>query len=200
MKQFLDKESKTWNITVLTKVPMYSPRKEFNFRIKNIKKKNGEIISDPSLGSSKYVFLIKNDILGKNAYFNFKFSTNDISDIESFTFGFCDEMVKWLSNTLITCENEFLKIKNEEALQAESIDVLNTLDKDNSTVVFNEILFSDTSEISAILSADESLISSVNIEKKINSPEPILSTAIEKESNLNTKKKIKNTNSRKKTR
>lgn len=204
MKQFLDEELNTWNITVLTKVPMYRARKEFNFRIKNIKKKGGEIISDPSLNSSKYIFSIKNDILGKNAYFNFKFSTDDISDVESFTFGFCDEMVKWLPNTLITCENEFLKIKNEEVLKVESTDVLSASDdsknENNSTVVFNEILFSDTSDIGTVLSADESLINSVNIEEKMDLSEPILPVTIEKEQISNTKKKIKNTNSRKKTR
>jgi hypothetical protein len=108
MNQYLDSNSNTWDIMILKNVPMYRAKKEFNFRIKSIEKTNGEIILDPVFLSSRYVFQIKNDILGKNAYFHFKFSINDISDVKKFTFGFCDEMIRWLNETLYVCDNDYL--------------------------------------------------------------------------------------------
>ena len=116
MKQFLEKESDAWNITLLIKVPLHKFKKEFNFRIKSIEKVDGKIILDPILSSSKYIFSIKNNMLGKIMYFNFKFSLKEIQDIKSFTFGFCDEMVSWLPKSIFSVENEFLKTEEYRAL------------------------------------------------------------------------------------
>ena len=44
MKQYLEEERHIWNIELVAKVPLYSSRKEFNFRIKSVEKINGEII------------------------------------------------------------------------------------------------------------------------------------------------------------
>lgn len=154
MKQYLEKESNTWNIELITKVPLYSSRKEFNFRIKSIEKVNGEIILDPILSSSKYIFSIKNNMLGKNMYFNFKFLTKDISDIKSFTFGFCDEMVRWLPETLLIYENEFLKEKTSEAISE-------IISKEEVTINnnFEQILFTDEqkNDISTVALLDKTI-------------------------------------------
>jgi hypothetical protein len=146
MKQYLEEEKNIWNIELVTKVPLYSSRKEFNFRIKSVEKINGEIINDPALYSSKYIFSINKNMLGKNMYFNFKFSTEDISDVKSFTFGFCDEMVRWLTKTFLTYENEFLKIKNAEILEEETSEVIpQTVFEETITINnnFQQILFAD---------------------------------------------------------
>jgi hypothetical protein len=146
MKQYFDKESNTWNIEIITKVPLYSSKKEFNFRIKSVEKINGEIINDPALHSSKYIFSINKNMLGKNMYFNFKFSKEDISDVRSFTFGFCDEMIRWLPKTFLTYENEFLKIKNAEILEEETSKFISqTIFEETITINnnFQQILFAD---------------------------------------------------------
>ena len=146
MRQYLEEKSNTWNIEIVTSVPLYSSKKEFNFRIKSVEKTNGEIINDPTLHSSKYIFSINKNMLGKNMYFNFKFSTEDISDVKSFTFGFCDEMVRWLTKTFLTYENEFLKIKNAEILEEETSEVIpQTIFEETITINnnFQQILFAD---------------------------------------------------------
>lgn len=146
MRQYLEEKSNTWNIEIVTSVPLYSSKKEFNFRIKSVEKTNGEIINDPTLHSSKYIFSINKNMLGKNIYFNFKFSTEDISDVKSFTFGFCDEMVRWLTKTFLTYENEFLKIKNAEILEEKTSEVIpQTIFEETITINnnFQQILFAD---------------------------------------------------------
>jgi hypothetical protein len=146
MRQYLEEKSNTWNIEIVTSVPLYSSKKEFNFRIKSVEKTNGEIINDPTLHSSKYIFSINKNMLGKNMYFNFKFSTEDISDVKSFTFGFCDEMVRWLTKTFLTYENEFLKIKNAEILEEKTSEVIpQTIFEETITINnnFQQILFAD---------------------------------------------------------
>jgi len=160
MKQYLDKESNTWNIELVTKVPLYSSKKEFNFRIKSVEKINGEIINDPTLHSSKYIFSINKNMLGKNIYFIFKFSKEDINDIKSFTFGFCDEMVRWLPATFLNYENEFLKIKNIETLNLQNCELISDVICKEEIINnnFEQILFIDEQknevETTVLLSED----------------------------------------------
>jgi hypothetical protein len=173
MKQYLEEEKNIWNIELVTKVPLYSSRKEFNFRIKSVEKINGEIINDPALYSSKYIFSINKNMLGKSMYFNFKFSVEDISDVKSFTFGFCDEMVRWLPKTLFTYENEFLKIKNTEILEEveeESSEVIPKIIFEETVMInnnFEQILFTDEqkSDISTIELIDKTIAEEISMKK-----------------------------------
>jgi hypothetical protein len=170
MRQYLEEKSNTWNIEIVTSVPLYSSKKEFNFRIKSVEKTNGEIINDPTLHSSKYIFSINKNMLGKNMYFNFKFSTEDISDVKSFTFGFCDEMVRWLTKTFLTYENEFLKIKNAEILEEETSEVIpQTIFEETITINnnFQQILFADEqkNDVDPIELIVETIVEEISLKK-----------------------------------
>ena len=173
MKQYLEEERNIWNIELVAKVPLYSSRKEFNFRIKSVEKINGEIINDPTLYSSKYIFSINKNMLGKSMYFNFKFSIEDINDVKSFTFGFCDEMVRWLPKTLLTCENEFLKIKNTkilEEVEEKSSEVIPEIIFEEALIInnnFEQILFADEqkSDVNTVAFTDPTVAEEISLKK-----------------------------------
>ena len=173
MKQYLEEERNIWNIELVAKVPLYSSRKEFNFRIKSVEKINGEIINDPTLYSSKYIFSINKNMLGKSMYFNFKFSIEDINDVKSFTFGFCDEMVRWLPKTLLTYENEFLKIKNTkilEEVEEKSSEVIPEIIFEEALIInnnFEQILFADEqkSDVNTVAFTDPTVAEEISLKK-----------------------------------
>lgn len=166
MNQYLDNNSNTWDIMILKKVPMYRAKKEFNFRIKSIEKINGEVILDPVFLSSKYVFQIKNDILGKNAYFHFKFSINDISDVKKFTFGFCDEMIRWLNETLYVCDNDYLNNKVfKEELEITQEGMNNTIIEDLKNSVVENINLLEHNFSSLNKSEEDNSVFTSNVEE-----------------------------------
>jgi hypothetical protein len=88
-----------WHITMWVDMPKYSAstRSVLNFRVKSILNSKEEVVNDPNFENSRYIFNIDKSYLGKKVFFDFAFCTRDIADVRSFTFGLCDEGIRWIN-------------------------------------------------------------------------------------------------------
>jgi hypothetical protein len=109
MEQYLDQKDEKWHITFWFDMPRVIIKNKLNFRIKEIVLEDGSLVSDPKINNSKYIFPIPESILGRNVFFNFNFSPEEISKISEFKIGLCDERVRWFNETIIILKNNFLK-------------------------------------------------------------------------------------------
>ena len=70
-----------------------------NFRIKSITLLNNEVVNDPQINNSNYIFEIKKSQINKKNDFIFDFDITEMSNIKDIDIGFCDEFVRWYDYT-----------------------------------------------------------------------------------------------------
>lgn len=114
MNQYLDEKDKKWHISFSVDIPRVLIKNKLNFRLHSVVMKNGDVVRDPSLSSSNYIFSIAPSFMGKKVFFFSYFDTDVIEEVSDFKFGLCDERVRWYENTIISIKNEYLK---NEALE-----------------------------------------------------------------------------------
>jgi hypothetical protein len=111
----LDIEQKTiFKISLI--VPNFKDLVNLNFRINKIKTIDDNFISDPSINNSLYIFNISKNMLGKRNSFDFVFDKNELLNIKSFCIGFCEENVKWYTDTFKTIDISETISKNTDEI------------------------------------------------------------------------------------
>lgn len=108
MEQYLDEKDGKWHITMWVDIPNVVIRNKLNFRVHSSLSNDGSVIKDPDFTNSRYKFAIYQGLLGKRLFFNTSFDLTAINDIDTFTFGLCDEGVRWHNSLLFNVKNEFV--------------------------------------------------------------------------------------------
>lgn len=106
MNQYLDEKDGKWHISLSVDIPRILIKNKLNFRLHSVVMRNGEVIRDPSLSSSNYIFGIAPSFMGKKGFFFSYFEPKEIEEIDQFKFGLCDERVRWHESTIISIKNE----------------------------------------------------------------------------------------------
>ena len=89
-----------YKFTVSAAIPKLQITKILNFRVKSITLLNNQVVNDPQIANSKYIFEIKETQVNKNYNFIFDFDITEISNIKEIDIGFCDEFVRWYDHTV----------------------------------------------------------------------------------------------------
>ncbi len=137
MEQYLDKKDNKWHITFWFNMPRVIIKNKLNFRIKEVVLDDGSIINDPNLNDSSYIFSIPESMLGKNIFFNFSFSQEEISKISEFRIGLCDEKVRWFNND-ISIKNNFIE-KTIQNIELKENNVANDLNIQHENIMLDEV-------------------------------------------------------------
>jgi hypothetical protein len=106
MNQYLDEKDGKWHISLSVDIPRILVKNKLNFRLHSVVMRNGEVIRDPSLSSSNYIFGIAPSFMGKKGFFFSYFEPKEIEEVDQFNFGLCDERVRWHESTIISIKNE----------------------------------------------------------------------------------------------
>jgi hypothetical protein len=117
MNQYLDEKDGKWHVSLSVDIPRILVKNKLNFRLHSVVMKNGEVVRDPSLSSSRYIFGIAPSFMGKKGFFFSYFEPTEIEEVDQFNFGLCDERVRWYGNTIFSVKNEY--IKNEIIIEPE---------------------------------------------------------------------------------
>jgi len=158
MEQYLDQKDGRWHITFSTNLPKVIIKNKLNFRLYSVNMINGEVIRDPILKNSSYIFSIPESLNGRSVFFNTSFDINEISNIEEFCFSLCDEKVSW-SKEKVFIKNEYsnkvINVGNIEAKDLEAkifIDEASLLFIDN--IEKNEDIVKEKEEVIINISND----------------------------------------------
>jgi hypothetical protein len=89
-----------YKFTISVSIPKLQITKILNFRVKSITLLNNQVIIDPQINNSNYIFEIKENQINKNYDFIFDFDIIEISNIKDIDIGFCDEFVRWYDQTV----------------------------------------------------------------------------------------------------
>ena len=84
-----------YKFTISATIPNLQITKILNFRVKSITLLDNQVINDPHIANSNYIFEIKENQVNKNYDFIFDFDITEISNIKNIDIGFCDEFVTW---------------------------------------------------------------------------------------------------------
>jgi len=106
MNQYLDEKDGKWHVSLSVNIPRILIKNRLNFRLHSVVMKNGEVVRDPSLSSSRYIFGIAPSFMGKKGFFFSYFEPTEIEEVDQFNFGLCDERVRWHESTIISIKNE----------------------------------------------------------------------------------------------
>lgn len=119
-------------ISIRCKIPNLKITKILNFRIYKSILEEDDVIKDPEIPNSNYIFNISKSMLNSFYVFEFLFDINEISKYKSFIIGFCDEFVQWNEKTFIrvdidkTLNNSLSIEKNSFLLQKNNICMLSS--------------------------------------------------------------------------
>jgi len=113
MNQYLDKKDGKWHVSLSMDIPRILIKNKLNFRLHSVVMKNGKVVRDPSLSSSKYIFEIAPSFMGKKGFFFSYFEPTEIEEVDKFNFGLCDERVRWYDDTIISVKSEMITLVNE---------------------------------------------------------------------------------------
>jgi hypothetical protein len=113
MNQYLDQKDGKWHISFSIDIPKILIKNKLNFRLHSVVMKNGKVVRDPSLSSSKYIFEIAPSFMGKKGFFFSYFEQTEIEEVDQFNFGLCDERVRWYKSTIISIKNEMPVLASE---------------------------------------------------------------------------------------
>jgi hypothetical protein len=94
------------------KIPDIKIKNELNFRIFEIKNCDNNVIKDPDISNSYYIYNISRNSIGKFVNINFEFDKNKFENINEIIFDFCDEHIAWRDLKVIYKNN--FNIKNLE--------------------------------------------------------------------------------------
>lgn len=148
MNQYFDHTTNKYHLTLEVEIPKYLPSRTVNFRIFSITDKSFEIIRDPQLLNSKYIFEMYRSLFGKKVFFNFSFDKYEFEKIRSFNFGLCEEGVRWILKDIIF-ENIFFKEEEftlinydyyEDALAINSLELFEEKNSKNTENCTPEII------------------------------------------------------------
>ena len=90
-----------YELVVLTIIPDIQIKNDLNFRIFSIKNNNEQIIFDPLIPDSRYVFNLNTNFLNKNVYFIFSFKKEEFENIKEINFGLCHEHISWIIKDIV---------------------------------------------------------------------------------------------------
>ena len=121
-------KNKKYIITVSVSIPVLRITDILNLRIRKCTLLNGETVMDPFFKDSVHCFEITNEILGKNKTFEFSFDPNEISNVNYFIIGFCDEHIRWYENTFVTVKANQALLNNLLKDSFDKICMLSTWD------------------------------------------------------------------------
>jgi len=118
-------------ISIRCKIPNLKITQILNFRIYKSILDTDDIIQDPEIPNSNYIFNISKTMLNSSYVFEFLFDINEISKYKSFIIGFCDEFIQWNEQTLVRVDlNKSLSsnvtIQKNSFLQKNSICMLSS--------------------------------------------------------------------------
>lgn len=200
MNQYFDEKTNKYHITMEVGMPRRSSSRKNNFRIYSITNDSNEIIKDPVLSDSKYVFEIHNHLFGRKVFFKFSFEKNMFEKIKSFNFGLCEEGYGWIFKDIIV-ENNFFIDKNliespedkalDEVTNSEGVadDVIVGDVVDNSFVVVDKTdIIKDNESIILLVSSQEEAL------KKQETPNETISIDLIKPKTNNKKTNSKKSN------
>lgn len=102
-------------ISISVDVPNLVITQNLNFRIYSASYSDDQIINDPHIPNSSYTFEIGRGALNRRANFEFSFDLVEMANIKSITIGFCDEMVRWYTDTLQKIDIERIAIAQTKA-------------------------------------------------------------------------------------
>lgn len=112
-------------ISIRCKIPNLKITQILNFRIYKSILDTDDIIQDPEIPNSNYIFNIKKSMLNSFYAFELSLDINEISKYKSFIIGFCDEFVQWNEQT-------FIKIDINKTLGSNSLIQKNSFLQKNS--------------------------------------------------------------------
>lgn len=102
-------------ISISVDIPNLAITQILNFRINSATYNDGQVVQDPHIPNSSYTFEIGRGLLNKRANFELAFDLIEIVNIKSITIGFCDEMVRWYTDTLKKIDIEQIIIPQVKA-------------------------------------------------------------------------------------
>lgn len=177
MNQYFNQNTGKYHLTLEIEIPKHLPSRPVNFRIFSITNRLHEIIRDPKILNSNYVFEIYRYLFGKKVFFNFSFDKNEFENIRSINLGLCEENVSWIFKDIMVENVFFIENEKNNTLLLNKINHLN--DKINNDQVKNDVTkdilntslelssFKDfTDKESSVLEITSSIDSSKTINKK----------------------------------
>lgn len=99
-----------YKIFISLVIPNLEITRILNFRIKSVTLLNNNIINDPDINNSNYIFEISNSMINTECNFIFDFDIFEISNIKNITIGFCNELIRWYEDTFEKINIDLKKI------------------------------------------------------------------------------------------
>ena len=140
MNQYLDQKDGKWHVSLSVDIPRILVKNKLNFRLHSVVMKNGEVVRDPSLLSSRHIFGISPSFMGKKGFFFSYFEPTEIEEVDQFNFGLCDERVRWHESTIISIKNEMpLSVSEPEVHEVGNLSVEQELDSAEDMEIAKEV-------------------------------------------------------------
>jgi hypothetical protein len=188
MNQYLDEKDGKWHVSLSVDIPRILVKNKLNFRLHSVVMKNGEVVRDPSLSSSRYIFGIAPSFMGKKGFFFSYFEPTEIEEVDQFNFGLCDERVRWHESTIISIKNEIpVFASSPEVHKMESLSVeqelVSTKDMDFVEEIISEthidiINYTDSENIIEVSSKIEIMAEETPPASRIEAPKKAVSKKI----------------------
>jgi hypothetical protein len=178
MNQYLDEKDGKWHVSLSVDIPRILVKNKLNFRLHSVVMKNGEVVRDPSLSSSRYIFGIAPSFMGKKGFFFSYFEPTEIEEVDQFNFGLCDERVRWHEITIISIKNEMpAPVSEQEVHKVEYLSVEQELDSAEDIELAKEVI----SEIHIDTTDYIDSVSAIELTSQINNltEEPFLASHLE---------------------
>ena len=174
MNQYLDKKDGKWHVSLSMDIPRILIKNKLNFRLHSVVMKNGKVVRDPSLSSSKYIFEIAPSFMGKKGFFFSYFEPTEIEEVDKFNFGLCDERVRWHEITIISIKNEMpLSVSELEVHQVESLPSEQKLAPADNMGVVKEVLSEISIDIVSYTDSKNVIEPTIKIEPPAEEPPSI---------------------------
>jgi hypothetical protein len=174
MNQYLDEKDGKWHVSLSVDIPRILVKNKLNFRLHSVVMKNGEVVRDPSLSSSRYIFGIAPSFMGKKGFFFSYFEPTEIEEVDQFNFGLCDERVRWYESTIIFIKNEMpVSISEPETHEAGPLSSAQELSPADDMGVVKEVLSEISIDIVSYTDSKNVIESTIKIESPAEGPPPI---------------------------
>jgi glycosyltransferase involved in cell wall biosynthesis len=118
------------SISIRCKIPNLKITQVLNFRIHKSISNTDNVVQDPEIPNSNYIFNISKSMLNSSYIFEFLFDINEISKYKSFIIGFCDEFIQWNEQT-------FLRVDIDKTLGENSLIHKNSFLQKNSVCILS---------------------------------------------------------------
>lgn len=115
-----------YTISISVDVPVLTITQILNFRVYSATFADWQIIQDPYIQNSSYIFEVGRNALNKRANFEFSFDMLEMSNLRSITVGFCDEMVRWYTDTFVKIDIDQIVIASQPVPSNKKVCFLST--------------------------------------------------------------------------